>query len=292
MMTNISIDKITVILSASCSADKLVIDALKVDKFLANEHCHCEIFKVEKTKTVKPFTYLYHCELWDGENTKMILNFFRRDLSGKIMPWCEFTFNPNKHYDDFPKVLQMLYWLGFRKIKEIPRIDIAVDFPLSPFDIELLCTRPIQILQGGANQYTRYKRYSDGTLLRIYNKAVEEGIKGDLTRCELVLKNWIANKQTNFDTISRHFDDIFYRDIAMNGVEYALNLPHYIAYAVRNIPSCKLRDFIPMLSSKYKEEAQRYYQARYKRYNFTIDDYFYICKLLQLYLPMLKESEV
>lgn len=287
MNTRISIDKITVILSAACSADKLVIDALKVDKFLANEHCHCEIFKVEKTKTVKPFTYLYHCELWDGVNTKMILNFFRRDLIVKIMPWCEFTYNPNKHYDDFPKVLHMLDWLGFRKIKEIPRIDIAVDFPVSPFDIELLCTRPIQILQGGANQYTRYKRYSDGTLFRIYNKAVEEGIKGDKTRCELVLKNWIANKRDNYNTISSHFDDIYVRDI-----EVRPNLPQHITYALQNIPSCRLRDYIPLLSPKQREEAQRYYQARYKRYNFTIDDYFYICKLLQLYLPMLKESEV
>lgn len=287
MNTRISIDKITVILSAACSADKLVIDALKVDKFLANEHCHCEIFKVEKTKTVKPFTYLYHCELWDGVNTKMILNFFRRDLIVKIMPWCEFTYNPNKHYDDFPKVLHMLDWLGFRKIKEIPRIDIAVDFPVSPFDIELLCTRPIQILQGGANQYTRYKRYSDGTLFRIYNKAVEEGIKGDKTRCELVLKNWIANKRDNYNTISSHFDDIYVRDI-----EVRPNLPQHITYALQNIPSCRLRDYIPLLSPKQREEAQRYYRARYKRYNFTIDDYFYICKLLQLYLPMLKESEV
>lgn len=286
MNTRISIDKITVILSAACSADKLVIDALKVDKFLANEHCHCEIFKVEKTKTVKPFTYLYHCELWDGENTKMILNFFRRDLSGKIMPYCEFTFNPNKHYEDFPKVLCMLDWLGFRKIKEIPRVDIAVDFPVSPFDIELLCTRPIQIHIGGVNQYTRYKRYSDGTMLRIYNKAVEEGIKGDKTRCELVLKNWILNKRDNYNTISSHFDDIYIRDI-----EVRPNLPQHITYALQNIPSCRLRDYIPLLSPKQREEAQRYYQARYKRYNFTIDDYFYICKLLQLYLP-LKESEV
>ena len=287
MTTNISIDKITVILSAACSADKLVIDALKVDKFLANEHCHCEIFKVEKTKTVKPFTYLYHCELWDGENTKMILNFFRRDLSGKIMPYCEFTFNPNKHYEDYTKVLCMLDWLGFRKIKEIPRIDIAVDFPVSPFDIELLCTRPIQIYQGGVNQYTRYKRYSDGTMLRIYNKAVEEGIKGYKTRCELVLKNWIANRRDNYNTISAHFGDLYIRDI-----EVRPNLPQHITYALQNIPSCRLRDYIPLLSPKQREEAQRYYQARYKRYNFTIDDYFYICKLLQLYLPMLKESEV
>lgn len=287
MKNYISIDKITVILSAACSADKLVIDALKVDKFLANEHCHCEIFKVEKTKTVKPFTYLYHCELWDGENTKMILNFFRRDLSGKIMPYCEFTFNPNKHYEDYTKVLLMLDWLGFRKIKEIPRLDIAVDFPVSPFDVELLCTRPIQILQGGANQYTRYKRYQDGTMLRIYNKAVEEGIKGDKTRCELVLKNWIANKRDNYNTISSHFDDIYIRDI-----EVRPNLPQHITYALRNIPSCRLRDYIPLLSPKQREEAQRYYQARYKRYHFTLDDYDYICKLLQLYLPMLKESEV
>ena len=287
MNTRISIDKITVILSAACSADKLVIDALKVDKFLANEHCHCEIFKVEKTKTVKPFTYLYHCELWDGENTKMILNFYRRDLSGKIMPWCEFTFNPNKHYEDFPKVFRMLDWLGFRIIKELHRIDIAVDFPVSPFDIELLCTRPIQIFQGGANQYTRYKRYSDGTLLRIYNKAVEEGIKGEKTRCELVLKNWRSNKLDNYNTISSHFDDIYIRDI-----EVRPNLPHHITYALQNIPSCKLRDYIPLLAPKQRDEAQRYYQARYKRYNFTLDDYFYICNLLLLYLPMLNEREV
>ena len=287
MNPRISIDKITVILSAACSADKLVIDALKVDKFLANEHCHCEIFRVEKTKTVKPFTYLYHCELWDGENTKMILNFFRRDLSGKIMPYCEFTFNPNKHYEDYTKVLCMLDWLGFRKIKEIPRIDIAVDFPVSPYDIELLCTRPIQIYQGGVNQYSRYKRYSDGTVFRIYNKAVEEGIKGDKTRCELVLKNWIANRRDNYNTISAHFSDLYIRDI-----EVRPNLPKHITYALQNIPSCRLRDYIPLLSPKQREEAQRYYQARYKRYNFTIDDYFYICKLLRLYLPMLKESEV
>lgn len=287
MNTRISIDKITVILSAACSADKLVIDALKVDKFLANEHCHCEIFKVEKTKTVKPFTYLYHCELWDGENTKMILNFFRRDLSGKIMPYCEFTFNPNKHYEDYTKVLLMLDWLGFRKIKEIPRIDIAVDFPVAPNDIEILCTRPITVVQNTGDNFTRYKRYQDGTLLRIYNKAVEEGIKGDKTRCELVLKNWIANKRDNYNTISSHFDDIYIRDI-----EVRPNLPQHITYALQNIPSCRLRDYIPLLSPKQREEAQRYYQARYKRYNFTIDDYFYICKLLQLYLPMLKESEV
>lgn len=244
----ISIDKITVILSASCSADKLVIDALKVDKFLANEHCHCEIFKVEKTKTVKPFTYLYHCELWDGENTKMILNFFRRDLSGKIMPYCEFTFNPNKHYEDYTKVLRMLDWLSFRKIKEIPRIDIAVDFPVSLYCIELLCTRPIQIYQGGVNQYSRYKRYSDGTMLRIYNKAVEEGIKGDKTRCELVLKNWIANRRGNYNTISSHFDDIYIRDI-----EVRPNLPKHITYALQNIPSCRLRDYIPL----YRQNNER-----------------------------------
>lgn len=288
MNTRISIDKITVILSSSCSTDKLVIDALKVDKFLANERCHCEIFKVDKTKTVKPFTYLYHCELWDAVNTKMILNFFRRDLSGKIMPWCEFTFNPNKHYDDFPKVLRMLDWLGFRRIKEISRIDIAVDFPVSPNDIEILCTRPITVVQNTGDNFTRYKRYSDGTLFRIYNKAAEEGIiGGNITRCELVLKNWISNKLYNYNTISSHFDDIYIRDI-----EVRPNLPHHITYALQNIPSCKLRDYIPLLAPKQRDEAQRYYQARYKRYNFTIDDYFYICKLLQLYLPMLKEREV
>lgn len=288
MNTRISIDKITVILSAACSADKLVIDALKVDKFLANERCHCEIFKVDKTKTVKPFTYLYHCELWDAVNTKMILNFFRRDLSGKIMPWCEFTFNPNKHYDDFPKVLRMLDWLGFRKIKEISRIDIAVDFPVSPNEIEILCTRPITVIQNTGDNFTRYKRYSDGTLFRIYNKAAEEGIiGGDITRCELVLKNWISHKLDNYNTISSHFDDIYIRDI-----EVRPNLPQHITYALQNIPSCRLRDYIPLLAPKQREEAQRYYQARYKRYNFTIDDYFYICKLLRLYLPMLKEREV
>ena len=168
MKYNISIDKIAVVLKASCAADKFVIDVLKMEKFLANEYCDYEFFKCEKTNTVKPFTYVYHCELWDGKSSKMILNFFRRDLSGEIKPYCEFYFNPNKHYDDFPKVLRMLSWLGFRYIKEIPRIDIAVDFPVSPYEVEIVCNRPVQIYQGGINEFTRYKRYSDGAMIRIY----------------------------------------------------------------------------------------------------------------------------
>ena len=124
-------------------------------------------------------------------------------------------------------------------------------------------------------------------MFRIYNKAVEEGIKGEKTRCELVLKNWISNKRDNYNTISSHFDDIYIRDI-----EVLPNLPKYITYALQNLPSCRLRDYIPLLAPKQREEAHRYYQARYKRFNFTIDDYFYICNLLQLYLPMLKEREV
>ena len=147
----------------------------------------------------------------------------------------------------------MLDWLGFRKIKEIPRLDIAADFLVSPFDIELLCSRPIHIFQGGANQYTRYKRYSDGTLFRIYNKAVEEGINGEKTRCELVLKNWISNKRDNYNTISSHFDDIYIRDI-----EVRPNLPKHITYALQNIPSCRLRDYIPLLAPKQREEPHQH----------------------------------
>ena len=289
MNPRISVDKIHVTLRATLPKN---INSLKFDRLLAAYGCGYEIFKTETYCSQKPFSYKHFIELWDGKGSKMNLRLFRLSLSGKYDPYCEFCFNPNKHDDNFPAVLKVLEYFGFTRIVEINRVDVSVDFPLSPFDIELACSRPIQEYISSGEQYTRYKTYSDKTMMRIYNKAVEEGFKGDLTRCELVLKNWIANKQSNFDTISRHFDDIFYRDISMNGVEFALNLPHYIAYAVRNIPSCKLRDFIPMLSSKYKDEAQRYYQARYKRYNFTIDDYFYICKLLQLYLPMLKESEV
>ena len=292
MNTRISIDKITVVLGLSISPYSFRFNDLSFDFKLRRHGSDFEVFKYKHIMSEKPFSYEHHFELWNARSPKMIVNLFRRDLSGKMMPYCEFTFNPNKHYDDFPKVLAALGEFGFTKIREITRVDIAVDFPLSPYDIELLCTRPIQVYQGGVNQYTRYKRYADRTMLRVYNKAMEEGIKGDKTRCELVLKNWIANRQSNFETIWRHFGDIYYRDIAMDGVEYALHLPRYIAYAIRNIPSCRLRDFIPMLSSKYKDEAQRYFESRYKGYVFTLDDYDYICKLLRLYLPMLKESEV
>lgn len=287
MKKNISIDKITVVLKASCSAGNLVIDVLKLDKFLANEYSNFEIFKCEKTNTVKPFTYVYHCELWDGKSSKMILNFFRRDLSGKIKPYCEFYFNPNKHYDDFPKVLRMLEWLGFRYIQEIPRIDIAVDFPVSPNEVEIVACRPLTIIQSTGDNYTRYKRYSDGTMMRIYNKALEEGTKDSKTRCELVIKNWISHKRDNFNTLWQHFSDIYIRDI-----EHMPNLPKVVVYALQNMPSCKLRDYIPLLSPKQRDEAQRYFDSVFVRCHFTLDDYEFICNLLSLYLPMLKEQNI
>ena len=240
MKTNISIDKIAVVLKASCASDKLVIDVLKMEKFLANDYCNYEFFKCEKTNTVKPFTYVYHCELWDGISSKMILNFFRRDLDGKLLPYCEFTFNPNKHFCDFQKVFRMLSWLGFIRIVEIPRVDIAVDFPVSLYEVEIVCKRPVQIYQGGINEFTRYKRYSDGTMIRIYNKALEEGSKESKTRVELVLKNWISHKRDNFNTLWQHFSDIYIRDI-----ECMPNLPKVVVYALQNMPSCKLRDYIP-----------------------------------------------
>ena len=284
MNPRISIDKIHVTLRATLPKN---INSLKFDRLLAANGCGYEIFKTETYCSQKPFSYKHFIELWDGKGSKMNLRLFRLNLSGKYDPYCEFRFNPNKHYDNFPAVLKALEYYGFARIVELNRVDIAADFPLSPFDIELACMRPIQEYISSGEQYTRYKTYSDKTMLRIYNKAVEEGIKGDKTRCELVLKKWIANKRDNYNTISSHFDDIYIRDI-----EVRPNLPQHITYALRNIPSCRLRDYIPLLSPKQREEAQRYYQARYKRYNFTIDDYFYICKLLQLYLPMLKESEV
>ena len=284
---NISIDKIAVVLKASCASDKLVIDVLKMEKYLANEYCDYEFFKCDKTKTVKPFSYIYHCELWDGKSSKMILNFFRRDLNGKIKPYCEFYFNPNKHYDDFPKVLRMLQWLDFRYIKEISRIDIASDFPVSPNEVEIVTSRPLTIIQNTGDNYTRYKRYSDGTMMRIYNKAVEEGTKKVNTRCELVMQNWISHKLDNFNTLWQHFSDIYIRDI-----ECIPNLPKAVVYALQNIPSCKLRDYIRLLSPKQREEAQRYFQSVFKRYHFTLDDYEYICNLLSLYLPMLKDKDI
>lgn len=287
MKTNISIDKIAVVLKASCAADKLVIDVLKMEKFLANEYCDYEFFKCEKTNTVKPFTYVYHCDLWDGISSKMSLNFFLRDLNGKINPYCKFEFNPNKHYDDFPKVLRLLSWLGFSRIVEIPRIDIAVDFPVSLYEVELVCKRPIQYHYVGINQFTRYKRYCDGTMMRIYNKALEEGSKGSKTRVELVLKNWISHKRDNFNILWQHFSDIYIRDI-----EHMPNLPKAVVYALQNMPSCKLRDYIPLLSPKQREEAQRYFESVFLRYHFTLDDYEYICNILSLYLPMLKEQNI
>ena len=287
MKNYISIDKIAVVLKASCASDKLVIDVLKMEKFLANEYCDYEFFKCEKTNTVKPFTYVYHCELWDGKSSKMILNFFLRDLTGKIKPYCEFKFNPNKHYDDFPKVLRMLEWLGFRYIIEISRIDIAVDFPVSPNEVEIVTKRPLTIIQNTGDNFTRYKRYTDDTMLRIYNKALEEGSKGSKTRVELVMKNWISHKRDNFNTLWQHFSDIYIRDI-----ECMPNLPKAVFYALQNMPSCKLRDYIPLLSPKQREEAQRYFESVFVRYHFTIDDYEYICNLLSLYLPMLKEQNI
>lgn len=287
MNTRISIDKITVVLKSIKTPDTLHIDVLRCEKFLANQYCGYEFFKVDKSNTVKPYTYVYHCELWDGENTKMILNFFRRDLSGKIMPWCEFTFNPNKHYDDFPKVLLMLQWLGFTRIREIPRVDIAVDVPVSPYEVEFACKRPIQIYQASATQITRYKRYADGCTMRIYNKAVEEGTEGNKTRCELVMRNWIAHNRDNYNMLWQHFGNVYFMD-----VEPLPILPLHITYALQNMPSCKLRDYIGLLHSRDRAEAQRYYDAKYKRYQFTLDDYDYICNLLSLYLPMLNDKDI
>lgn len=287
MKNNISIDKIAVVLKASCAADKFVIDVLKMEKFLANEYCDYEFFKCEKTNTVKPFTYVYHCELWNGKSSKMILNFFRRDLSGEIKPYCEFYFNPNKHYDDFPKVLRLLSWLGFSRVVEIPRIDIAVDFPVSPNEVEIVSRRPLTIIQNTGDNYTRYKRYSDGSMMRIYNKALEEGTKESKTRVELVMKNWISHKRDNFNTLWHHFSDIYIRDI-----ECMTNLPKAVVYALQNMPSCKLRDYIPLLSPKQREEAQRYFESVFKRFNFSLDDYDYICSVLSLYLPMLNEKDL
>lgn len=287
MKNNISIDKIAVVLKASCAADKLVIDVLKMEKYLANEYCNYEFYKCEKTKTLKPFTYVYHCELWDGKSSKMSLNFFLRDLNGKINPYCKLEFNPNKHYDDFPKVLRLLSWLGFSRIVEIPRIDIAVDFPVSPNEVEIVTRRPLTIIQNIGDNYTRYKRYSDGTMIRIYNKAFEAGLKGFKTRVELVLKNWISHKRDNFNTLWQHFSDIYIRDI-----ECMPNLPKVVFYALQNMPSCKIRDYIPLLSPKQREEAQRYFDSVFVRYHFTLDDYEYICNLLSLYLPMLKEHNI
>lgn len=284
MKSNISIDKIVVRLK---SHNFPVVDVLKMDKYLANSRCGYEVFKCSQSNTNKPFTYVYNCELWDGKGTKMLLNFFRRDLDGKIKPYCEFHFNPNKHYEDFPKVLSMLKWLGFVCIDEIPRVDIAVDFPVSPNEVEILVNRPLTIINNTGDNYSRYKRYADGSMMRIYNKAIEEGSKIPKTRCELVLKNWISQKHDNFNTLWQHFSDIYIRDI-----ECMPNLPKAVVYALQNFPSCKLRDYIPLLSPKQRDEAQRYFQSVFKRYHFTLDDYAYICNLLLIYLPMLKEQNI
>lgn len=284
MKSNISIDKIVVRLK---SHNFPVVDVFKMDKYLANSGCAYEVFKCSKSNTNKPFTYVYNCELWDGIGTKMLLNFFRRDLDGKTKPYCEFHFNPNKHYEDFPKVLRMLEWLCFVSIDEIPRVDIAVDFPVSPNEVEILANRPLTIINNTGDNYSRYKRYADGSMMRIYNKAIEEGSKILKTRCELVLKNWISHKRDNFNTLWQHFSDIYIRDIECMPI-----LPKAVVYALQNIPSCKLRDYISLLSPKQREEAQRYFQSVFKRYHFTIDDYEYICNLLSLYLPMLKEQNI
>lgn len=115
-----------------------------------------------------------------------------------VFPMMKLKINPNKHagkavFKDFMDVVNKNCYDAV-----LNSYDYAIDIPLAPSDIQVFGTNKEKGLMKGTRYYGQ--RDKNG-FCRIYNKAEEQGIEGNLTRVEHVVSLTKSTKNLSFEKV-------------------------------------------------------------------------------------------
>lgn len=128
-------------------------------------------------------------------------------LNGRKPEWgrVRLDFNPNKiaHHEVFQMVLGQCVSSTRPMSRKIRRFDLALDIGVSRQDVFLVKDSRAYIERRHGQEWTQYLGAKSSTVgrLKLYNKAVEAGLKYPLTRLEMTLDPATPYERVNFPTV-------------------------------------------------------------------------------------------